>query len=44
VSIAAGTLDEPTGLRMIGHVYVSQVGDYYELPDDGLPRAERLSM
>jgi hypothetical protein len=23
-------------------VYVSQVGDYYELPDDGLPRNERL--
>jgi hypothetical protein len=24
-------------------VYVSQAGDYYELPDDGLPRHERLS-
>jgi hypothetical protein len=43
VSIAAGTLDEPTGLRLLGHVYVSQVGDYYELPDDGLPRHERLT-
>ena len=43
VSIAAGSLDQPTGLRMIGHVYVSQVGDYYTLPDDGLPRSERLS-
>ena len=42
VAIAAGSLDEPTGLRLIGHVYVSQVGDYYELPDDGLPRHERL--
>jgi hypothetical protein len=42
ISIAAGSLDEPTGLRTIGHVYVSQVGDYYELLDDGLPRNERL--
>jgi hypothetical protein len=42
ISIAAGSLDEPTGLRTIGHVYVSQVGDYYELPDDGLPTNERL--
>jgi hypothetical protein len=43
ISIAVGSLDEPTGLRTIGHVYVSQAGDYYELPDDGLPRHERLS-
>ena len=43
VSIAAGTLDEPTGLRAIGHVYVSQAGDYYELPEDGLPRDQRLT-
>jgi len=43
ISIAAGTLDEPTGLRLLGHVYASQVGDYYELPEDGLPRYERLA-
>jgi hypothetical protein len=43
ISIAVGSLDQPTGLRTSGHVYVSQVGDYYELPDDGLPRHERLS-
>ncbi|MGI8422321.1 MAG: GFA family protein [Gaiellaceae bacterium] len=42
VSIAAGTLDEPTGLRTVGHVYVVQAGDYYELPEDDLPRHERL--
>ena len=34
----AGTLDQPTGLRTIGHWYTHQAGDYYELPDDGLPR------
>ena len=42
VSIAAGSLDPPTGLRLMGHVYVSQVGDYYELPEDGVPRDARL--
>ena len=41
ISIAAGTLDGPTGLRVVGHWFVSQAGDYYELPDDGAPRHER---
>ena len=40
ISIAAGTLDGPTDLRVIEHWYVSQAGDYYELPPDGLPRHE----
>ena len=38
VSIAAGTLDGHTGLHVTAHWYVSQAGDYYELPSDGLPR------
>jgi hypothetical protein len=38
VSIAAGTLDGTTHLQTIAHWYVSQAGDYYDLPDDGLPR------
>jgi hypothetical protein len=42
VSIAAGTLDEPTRLHLLGHVYVAQAGDYYELPEDGLPRTRGL--
>jgi hypothetical protein len=40
ISIAAGTLDGDTGLRVIAHWYVSQAGDYYDLPSDGLPRHE----
>ena len=36
ISISAGTLDRPTGLRVAAHWYVSQAGDYYELPDDGV--------
>jgi hypothetical protein len=41
ISVSAGTLDPPTGLRVVSHWFVSQAGDYYELPDDGLPRHER---
>ncbi len=37
VSIAAGTLDGPTGLVTIGHIYVADAGDYYAITDD-LPR------
>jgi hypothetical protein len=40
VSIAAGTLDDATGLKTIAHWYVLQAGGYYDLPDDGLPRHE----
>ena len=41
ISIAAGTLDAATGLRVVSHWYVSQAGDYYDVPDDGLPHHER---
>jgi len=37
VSIMASSVDEPTGLRLVKHVCVSQKGDYYELAD-GLPQ------
>jgi hypothetical protein len=36
-SIAAGTLDEPTGLRTVEHIFVESKGDYYDIADD-LPR------
>ena len=38
ISISAGTLDRPTGLRLAAHIYTHQAGDYDELVDDGLPR------
>jgi hypothetical protein len=41
ISIAAGTLDQPTGLRTAAHWFVTQAADYYELPDDGLERHDR---
>jgi hypothetical protein len=40
VSIAAGTLDQPTGLRTAAHIYVHQAAEHELIPDDGLPRCE----
>jgi len=37
ISISAGSIDLPTGLRVERHVWISQKADYYELTDD-LPR------
>jgi hypothetical protein len=31
ISIAAGTLDAPTGLKTVGQIHVEDAGDYYEL-------------
>ena len=39
ICVSAGTLDPPTGLKAIGHVWVSQAGDYYNIADD-LPQAQ----
>ncbi|MEM7168979.1 MAG: GFA family protein [Pseudomonadota bacterium] len=37
LSIAAGVLDQPSGLETVRHIFVKDKGDYYEL-DDGLPK------
>lgn len=34
LSIMAGTLDAPTGLRLKGHIFCADKGDYYEIADD----------
>ena len=45
ISIAAGTLDEPTGLRTIAQIHTDDPGDYYsdlgegEIHPGGLPDA-----
>ena len=31
ISIAAGTIDEPTGLRTTMQIYTADAGDYYEI-------------
>ncbi|MEL7216047.1 MAG: GFA family protein [Pseudomonadota bacterium] len=38
VSIFMGAFDGATGLRIDGHIYVAEKGDYYEI-DQGLPAA-----
>lgn len=38
LSIFAGTLDAPTGLKLKAHIFCADKGDYYEL-EDGLPQA-----
>ena len=33
ISIAAGTLDQPTNLKTVAHIFVTDKGDYYEIAD-----------
>ncbi len=40
ISVTAGSLDEPTGLHTIGHVWTRQISDYYEI-HDAYPRHEK---
>lgn len=42
ISIAAGTLREPTGLSAMAHVFTADKGDYYEI-GDGLQQFEQSS-
>ncbi len=37
ISISAGSLDAGHGLKTIGHVYVAEAGEYYQICD-GLPQ------
>ena len=37
-SIMAGTLDPPTGLRIVQHIYTAEKSDYYEI-HDGTPQS-----
>jgi len=40
ISIMAGTLQQPTGLKLARHIFVADKSDYYELAD-GLPQSKR---
>ncbi len=33
VAVAAGSIDPPSGLETIGHIFVADKGDYYEIAD-----------
>ena len=37
ISIACGTLDPPSGVSIVGHIFMADKGDYYEMTD-GLPQ------
>ena len=39
ISIAAGTLDTPTGLSVAEHIYVGSKSDFYDITD-GLPQQQ----
>lgn len=39
VGILAASVDEPTGLKLVGHIFVKDKGDYYEIAD-GLPQTK----
>ncbi|WP_127562344.1 GFA family protein [Nioella ostreopsis] len=39
LSIFAGSLDGATGLKIAGHIFCADKGDYYEIPK-GVPQAE----
>jgi len=45
ISIAAGSIDEPTGLKTIRHIFVADKGDYYEIQDglEQLPKGHSTS-
>ena len=38
ISIMAGTLDAPTGLRLVQHIFTAHAGDYYTI-DPELPQS-----
>ena len=38
LSVTAGSLDEPTGLKCGAHLFTAFKGDYYDLPEDGVER------
>lgn len=40
IAVAAGSLDDPTNLQTIGHVWIGQLSDYYRIQDD-LPQFEK---
>ena len=40
IGVAAGSLDVPTNLQIIGHIWISQKSDYYEIHDD-LPQFDK---
>ena len=43
IAIAAGSVDGPTGLKVAGHIFCADKGDYYEIVDGEYQRSQWLS-
>lgn len=42
ISIACGSLEMPSGVKVVGHIFTADKGDYYEVTD-GLPQCKHGS-
>ena len=42
ISVAAGSLDDSSELKTVGHIFLSEAGHYYAI-EDGLPQFPRGS-
>ena len=42
IGIIAGTIDSPTGLKTIGHIFVGEKSDFYDVSDE-MPRFDGSS-
>jgi hypothetical protein len=43
IAIAAGSLDPPTGIRLEGHIFCDDKGDYYDITDGDYQRPQWLA-
>ena len=43
IAIAAGSVDGPTGLKVAGHIFCADKGDYYEIVDGEYQRSQWLA-
>jgi len=34
ISLAAGSLDQPSGVKLVAHIFVADAADYYTIDDD----------
>jgi hypothetical protein len=41
VSIAAGSLDQPQGLKIAAHIFAGEAGDYYQIDPHSAPVSQR---
>ena len=42
IGIQMGAFDKPTDTHLHVHIFTAEKGDYYELPDDGVPKFSQI--